>query len=205
MKIYKNHRNPARISRIQEEDNSSAKRIAPHSTSLRTELSSSLYVIKNKQILIVILVSLISRLIFFFSYHPIWWDSAVYLSMGKYIFSFGKVGFWEYTRPVLWPIILGFFWKLGLNAVIIGRILELFFSLGIIYLTYLIANEIFNKRTALISSLILSFTPTFFFFGYRLYTSIPSAFLSLLAIYSFIKLKDNEKINKLIFSSWVKL
>jgi len=40
------------------------------------------------------------------------WDPAEYLAYGKFLFS--GYGFDAYYRPILWPLILGFLWKIGL-------------------------------------------------------------------------------------------
>jgi 4-amino-4-deoxy-L-arabinose transferase-like glycosyltransferase len=141
----------------------------------------------DKKIFSVLLISLLARIFYFFHSHPIWWDAAVYLSMGKYIFSVGQLGLWEPIRPLLWPTLLGYGWFIGLNPEIWGYILTTFFSLGIIYLTYLIAKKYFNQKVALYSAIIISFTWIFFFFNYRLYTEIPSVFFALLALYSYQK------------------
>jgi len=96
------------------------------------------FIEENKFILIVLSIAFLIRLLFFFSYHAIWWDSAVYVGMGKYIFSLGKQGLWEPIRPIVWPIILGFLWKIKLNPIFFGRLLNIIMSLGIIYLVYYI-------------------------------------------------------------------
>lgn len=143
---------------------------------------------KYKWIFLILLLSLIIRL-FYFKNHQIWWDSAVYIEMGKYLFSFGKVGLWEASRPLVWPIILGFLWKLKLDPIFFGKILLLLFSLGTIWFTYLISKKVFNEKIALLSSLILTLSPTFFFFNSILLTAIPSTFFSLLGVYFFLNKK----------------
>ncbi|MBW2977465.1 glycosyltransferase family 39 protein [Candidatus Woesearchaeota archaeon] len=148
-----------------------------------------LFIEKNKSILLILLLALLTRLFFFFSYHQIWWDSAVYVGMGKDIFSLGKQGLWEPIRPIVWPIILGFFWKLKLNPIFFGRLLNLIMSLAIIYLTFYITKKLYNQETALIASILISFSSIFFLFNYRLYTEIPAVFFALLAFYFYFKEK----------------
>lgn len=144
---------------------------------------------KINPIIIILALSLIIRLIFFFDYHPIWWDSAVYIGMGKYIFSLGQQGLWEPIRPILWPIILGFIWKIKLDSIFFGRLATLIISLAIIYLTYLITKEFYDKKTALLSSMLITFSSIFFFFNFRLYTEIPSLFFILLSLFFLLKQK----------------
>ncbi|NQV08352.1 glycosyltransferase family 39 protein [Candidatus Woesearchaeota archaeon] len=144
------------------------------------------FLLRNKWILSILLLSLVLH-IFYFKNYAVWWDSAVYIGMGKYIFSFGEIGFFEASRPLVWPIILGFIWKIGLNPILIGRVLEILFALGIIYLTYLIGKEVFSEKIGLLASLMLALSPTFFFFSTKALTEIPSIFFALLGVYMFLK------------------
>ena len=140
----------------------------------------------NYWIIFILALSLLLR-ICYSSYNLIWWDSAVYIGMAKYIFSLGNSGFWEISRPLVLPLILGFFWKLGANPYVAGRILDVCFSLGCVFLTYLIGKEVFSKRIGLFAAFILSFTPTFFNNGSYLLTEICSTFFLLLGVFLFIK------------------
>lgn len=142
---------------------------------------------KIRPIYAVLIVAALARLLFLFRYHDVWWDSAVYVAMGKYLWSGGASGFWEHIRPILWPAILGFFWWIKLDPLILGRILEFLFSLGAIYLTYQIAAHVFSRKAAFIASIVLSFSSVFFFFTFRLYTELPAVFLVLLGFYSYLK------------------
>lgn len=131
---------------------------------------------------------------FFYYFNPnadLWWDSSVYLGMGKYIYSSGESGLYEASRPLVWPLILGAFWKFGLDATFFGRLAVLIFGIGTIICTYLIAHELFNKRMALLASFLLAFSPTFFIFNGIMFSEIPSAFFVMLGLYFFIKQKYN--------------
>jgi len=138
--------------------------------------------------ILILLVSLVIRL-FNFRNYALWWDSAVYIEMGKYIFSSGNIGLFEASRPLVWPLILGFLWKIKLDPIFFGRIFMLLFSLAIICLTYLIARDVFNEKIALLASLMLSLSPTFFFFNSKLLSGIPSLFFALFGVYLFLKKK----------------
>ncbi|MBU1946203.1 MAG: glycosyltransferase family 39 protein [Nanoarchaeota archaeon] len=141
-----------------------------------------------KSIIYFILILFLSiKLFHLLTQKGISWDGSVYLEMGKYIFSAGKVGLWESSRPLIWPILLGALWKISLNPIIFGRLLQLIFSIGCICLTYLIAKNIFDEKTALISSFLLAFSPTFLFYSSTLLTGIPSTFFALVSVHFFIK------------------
>ncbi len=139
----------------------------------------------NWKILSILILSLITRIIIYDQ--NIWWDAAVYLSMAKYIATLGSIGFWEPIRPLLWPVILSYSYLLKINIIFWGNIISTLFSLGCIYLTYLIGKKLFNENTGLLASILLSFTWIFLFFNSKLYTEIPTAFFILLAYYCFLE------------------
>lgn len=142
----------------------------------------------KKIILYLILLFFLSIKIFhLFNQKGILWDTAVYINMGKYMFSLGKAGLWEPARPLILPIFLGFLWRIGFEPISFGSILEVAFSAGCIYLTYLIGKDIFNENIALLSALLLAFSPSFLFYSSVILTEIPSLFFSLLAVYFLIK------------------
>ncbi|MBI2135106.1 glycosyltransferase family 39 protein [Candidatus Woesearchaeota archaeon] len=149
------------------------------------------YIFGNKNSLLFLALSLffISNLILLLLANNVWWDASVYAGMGKYIFSSGNAGLWESSRPLAWPIILGFIWKLNLDAVLFGKLISLFFSAGILLFTYIIGKEIFGRKTALLSVLLLALTPTFFFFSKIMLSETISTFFILVAVYLLIKKK----------------
>ena len=59
--------------------------------------------------------------------------------------------------------------------------------MGIVWLTYELAKHWFNENTALLSALIISLSPIFFYLSFHQYTEIPSVFFSLLGLYLLIK------------------
>lgn len=138
---------------------------------------------------VVLLVSLLFRVGLYRDHAPLW-DASVYILMGKFIFSQGAIGLWEPYRPLLWPIMLGSCWKLGLDVVLWGRILQILFSLGSIYLVYLIGKITFNKRAGLLAAVFLSFSPTYFSWANFLYTGVPSTFLGLVSVYLLFRNKS---------------
>ncbi len=142
--------------------------------------------VKKHWLLIAILaVALLLRIIFFTKFSEVWWDGAVYLSMGKYLFSLGEVGLWEPIRPLVMPFILGLGWKLGLNPVIWGKVIAVVASMGVVLMTYLVARKYSTGNAALIASSFVAFFPPFFLFSFRIYTEILSVLFALMAVYWF--------------------
>jgi len=143
----------------------------------------------DKPIILLLVLAAALRLYFLFDWHNVWWDSGSYIGMGKWIWSAGASGLWEDIRPVLWPIILGFFWKMKLNPIGFGRALIFALSLSNVYLVYSIGEKVFNKRVAIIAAALFAFSPIFFFLGFHIYTGIPSLFFALIGFLLFFNQK----------------
>ncbi|MBI5393124.1 glycosyltransferase family 39 protein [Candidatus Woesearchaeota archaeon] len=143
----------------------------------------------NKIIAIIIVLFLTIKLFFLFRFHTLIWDEAVYIAMGKYIYSLGQQGILEIIRPIGLPSIFGLSWKLFDNYIVIDEIIELLFAAGSIILVYLIATKVFNKKTAIFAALLYAFTPLFFLYAGYFLSEIPSTFFILLSIYFFIQQK----------------
>lgn len=142
-----------------------------------------------KKIYLVLALAFALQLAFLFQNHNMWWDSSVYLGMGHYMYSLGEQGIWEHIRPLVFPLMLGFFWKIGLNDVFFGHLLAMAFSLGSILLAYLIGKKLFSREAGEMAALVLALTPVFFESTFRLMTEIPSVFFALLALYFYIEKK----------------
>ncbi|MBI2656782.1 hypothetical protein HYX03_03515, partial [Candidatus Woesearchaeota archaeon] len=106
-------------------------------------MNSFLSHIRKNKIVYIVALFFIAKFLTLQNYKTVWWDAAVYINMGKYIYSFGNAGLWEASRPIVWPLILGFLWKSGFNAIILGRVMEIVFGSLCIYLAYLIGRRIF--------------------------------------------------------------
>ena len=120
-------------------------------------------------------------------YHEPIWDEAVFMGMGKYIYSGGELGLWEAIRPLGLPLILGLFWIIGIDYITASGFIIFFFAGGSLVLTYLLAKDLFNKRVAIIAIVLTYITPFFFLFSNRVLTGIPAMFFCLAAVYSFTK------------------
>jgi len=139
------------------------------------------------EIAVLIIIFLLVKLAFALRFHSIIWDEAVYLSMAKYLFSFGEIGLWEMIRPPGLPILLGVIWKLTSNYVFFAELLSNAFAAASIGLIYLMGKEIHSKETGLLAAFLLAITPIFFLYSGFILTGIPSAFFVMLSMYLLFK------------------
>jgi 4-amino-4-deoxy-L-arabinose transferase-like glycosyltransferase len=144
---------------------------------------------KSRIILLAIVALFIFSALPFAISRSLFWDEAVYIGLGKSIWSFGKAGIWEPIRPLGLPLIIGLFWRIGLPVIASSQALALFFSAAAIILAYLIGRKLFNNFVAVISALILSVTPVFLINSPDVMTEIPSAAIAMAAVLFFIRKK----------------
>ncbi len=145
------------------------------------------FVRRNIALISFIFLFILIKIFFLLEFHEFFWDESVYIGIGKYIFSLGHIGIWESIRPPLLPLLLGAIWKSGLDVSTASEILIILFSCGVLFMTYLIAAEIFDRKVGFISAFLIAFTPIFFKFSSLVMTGIPSAFFALLAVYLYIR------------------
>jgi len=170
------------------------------------DLSTGLKLKKLFQNKLLLLFSLLTFLYLFFAilfkqYSDLWWDSASYIGMGKYIFSFGEQGVFEPMKSVFLPLFLGLFWKIGFNVVYFGKIFVFLMGMCSLLFLYLISKELFDEKTGLVASLLLFFNVLFFVFLFRIYTEMLSVCFILGAIFFMLKFSRNKKYLFLFLSA----
>lgn len=136
--------------------------------------------------LVLAIMSIFRLYLFISKYHIVSWDESVFLGMGKWVASFGKLGIWESIRPPGLPIVLSPFSFFD-NYVLFSDIVMFLIAIGIIVFTYMISLELFSKRVASYSVLFLVFVPIFTQFSYWIMTGLPSLLFCLIALYLFIR------------------
>lgn len=143
----------------------------------------------KKPLFFIIGVFFFIKLLFLLKYHLPIWDEAVYLGIGKALYSFGASGIWEPLRPIGLSMVIGLLWKLNISYIKGAEIIALIFAAGNIILTYLIAEKTFNKKVAVISALLVATFPIFFLYSSYILTEIPATFFALLALYCYLRNK----------------
>lgn len=144
----------------------------------------------DKLFLLVVLAAFIIRIIIYFKTYDqaLWWDAADYMATGKRWAGLNEnlIDMWYYRRGFLWALIGSFFFKIGLGELGM-RFLVVLFSTGIVFVTYLLISEMFNKKLALLTSIGVTFSWVFLFFTGRLLTEIPATFFLLTSLLFFWK------------------
>lgn len=123
------------------------------------------------------------------SYHEVIWDEAVYIGIGKYIYSLGGTGIWESIRPPGLPILLGGVWKMNLPIVLFSEVIIILFGAVNMFLIYRITKYLSNERIALLAAIIFTLSPIFFYQSSAILTHIPAISFALIGIGLAIKEK----------------
>ena len=127
---------------------------------------------------------------------PLWWDEADYMSAAKNLgLNLNIQDIWYYRRGFLFALLAAPFFTLGFGEIGI-RFLEVLFSTGFIFVSYLLISKMFDKKLVLYSSIGLTFSWILLFFTGRVMTDIPAAFfilLSFLFLWKGYVLKEGDK------------
>ncbi|MES2224466.1 MAG: glycosyltransferase family 39 protein [Patescibacteria group bacterium] len=132
-------------------------------------------------IIIVVVLFLLAHIPLLMYSNGISWDGAVYVGMAKYLFSHGTIGVWEALRPVGLPIVLGMFWKLGVNPYIAGTACSMVMSVGVLILVYVVAERV-RKGAGTVAALLLAASAVFLTFSSIPVTDIIASFFALLSL-----------------------
>ena len=110
----------------------------------------------NQLLLLVMLFAIVIRMYFFFKTHlqGLWWDEADYMTLAKN-YALGTPEIAAPWRAKGMSFLLSFAYQLGANEVI-QRLIIIGFSVLGVYLTYVLAKDIYNKKIALIASTLMS-------------------------------------------------
>jgi len=139
-------------------------------------------------LILVILVAFGVRMYFFSIYkdQPVWWDEGEHLTLAKsFAFDNPNTG-WNPNREVLVPVVFGIFLKIYNNEIFL-RFIHILLSTGMVYLTYLIGREMFDKRTALIAAFMMGVFYLNLFFTLRFGLEIVGPLFGLFSVFFFWK------------------
>jgi uncharacterized membrane protein len=96
------------------------------------------------------------------------------------------------TFPMI-SIVVGFFFKIFGESLIVARLVNILFSLASVFVFYLLVKELFNKESlALISAFLAAINPLYVFFSHNIQVVNPGLFFMLLGALFFIKWIKSE-------------
>lgn len=141
-----------------------------------------------KLALITLLIFVIVlRLLVLFTYDAVYWDEAVYVGMGKYLFSGGVEGFTEWIRPPIIPMITGALDAMGLPPLFAGRIIMLLASVLSVFIFYKILRRRYAEQQALIGAAVFSLIPLVTVYSVKLLGESLLILFIVLAVYAIEK------------------
>lgn len=153
----------------------------------------------------ILLFALIIRIYYFIltKNQPLWWDEGEYGLKAK-AFAFGTpLTGWYGAREVFVPFIFSLILRLG-GTEVSWRILQLVISFMTVLFVYFLGKEMFNKRTALIATLIIAVNGIHLFFTGRILTYLWAPLFFLLTFYLFykgyVKQEDNKNRKKFLYA-----
>lgn len=114
---------------------------------------------------------------------PLIWDTAIYLAMGKHLFSGGAYGLWEVFRPPVLPVIAGITWKLGIPPVGYTRLLAFTISISGLAGIYWMVKDLYSKTEAYLTAGLVAGTFVYFNWTSSFLTGIPASMLVFTSIY----------------------
>ena len=129
----------------------------------------------------------------------LWLDEAtqVLLSrepLGNIIFNHAA----DFHPPLSY--ILMHYWLFFNDSEIWLRLLSVIFAISTIWIVYKFSSEVFNRKTGLLSALLLSIAPYYIYYSQEIRMYSEATFFATLSIYSFYKLtKENKITTSLIY------
>ncbi len=143
---------------------------------------------ENLPIILILLIGFAIRLYYLIltKNQTEWYDSGEYLSTALH-WAFGLPYDINPQRPPLLPLFEAILLKLGGTEMLLKVILELIPSVLVVFVSYLIVKEMYDKKTALVTSLFMSVFWLAIFNTVRLHADILLMLFSLLSVYYFWK------------------
>jgi len=143
---------------------------------------------------VIILINILLTIYFFEINIPLWWDEAVYLSLGKSILK-GKyeiVPRRDSFRPALFPFMVAL--SFLMDGEVLVRILVSVFNIFSILATYYMGKKLFDVKIGLLSALAISSFPLFIFNSNKILAEMLFLTFTPLSVTTFyLGIKKNKK------------
>lgn len=162
------------------------------------------FIKKNILITLILILALVLRIFYLSSQriHPDAFYYSLQIASSNILQLFKSTAQLYGGNPPLYYLILHYTLKIfGTNLFILRLLTAVTFSILSVYLTYLIAYNLFNKKTALVSSFFVAIHPVFIEYGQKLREHSLFIFLVLLSTFLLIKYMNNKDTKYLIWYS----
>lgn len=151
----------------------------------------------NVFLVLILLGAFLIRLQFFDINTGFWWDESEYLNMGKH-FANGLEMNLNAQRPLLFPLFISIFYKLGLGVDTIRFFTVLVPSLLVVLFMYLLGKEMYNRKTGLIAASMMAVSWLLLFNTARVHTDALGLMFNIGTLYFFWKGWVKEKNTKFL-------
>ncbi|MFA4887225.1 MAG: glycosyltransferase family 39 protein [Candidatus Nanoarchaeia archaeon] len=138
----------------------------------------------NKIFIAIFILAIAVRLYYHNVNSAVWWDEADYLSSALHWF-FDVPYKYNPQRGVLFPLLIGILFKLGLSESVTKFFVVLLPSAGIVVLTYLIGKQMYDKKVGVVAAGLMSTFWVSLFWTPRFSNDFLAFFFQLAAIYCF--------------------
>ncbi len=140
----------------------------------------------------ILLFALGIRLFYINTNKALWWDEAVYMSKALSIAKNKNFCGWESLRPILFPYLLGFIFKLTGASELIAKLFVTSFFVLSVYFFHEIIKKLYNDKMALYASAVFSSSWITLFYSIRIMTDILSLSLFVSVIYLYVCMKESN-------------
>ncbi len=162
--------------------------------------------LKKYSFLWVISVALIVRLIYLYYYSksPFWAmltvDNYYHHHWAEVLASGELFGGTTYFRAPGYPFLLGFMYFIFGSSIWVGRIVGLCIGLASVSMTFVISRTAFNRRTAIIATIIHALYPICIYFDYELLLDPFFTLLLQIAVYCFLLTFRSNNLRLVVIS-----
>ncbi len=133
-----------------------------------------------RNLAVVFLVALCSRLFMTFFYSFVMWDGSVYLLNAQYFLG-DKIYFEEFRPPLLAFLISLVYGVFGVNE-LLARFVPVIFSALFIVVIYKLGEELFDAKVGAVAAVLTIFNPYHLEWSSRFYTGLLSSTLAMLSL-----------------------
>lgn len=145
---------------------------------------------KNKYLVVLLFIAFLIRLYKISLIQCIATDGVAYVNAAKNIIE-GK-GF-NIIWPPLYPLMISFLWKAGINPELSGQLISLIFGVSTVFLAYIIADAVFSRKIAYISAIFAAFHPYLVRYSAEVLTDSLFTFLITLIVFCGWQLMRKKK------------